>query len=104
MRLVRRVAIVVVCGFALWIVALAILGAVVGGREQQKTSERLAKSLQAKVTIGASDLALIRGRLTLDNLAIRRDESSAISGSTSAMCAASSLRSGARCSIPIVAS
>jgi hypothetical protein len=74
MRLVKRVVIIAVAAFALWIIVLAILGAVVGGREQRKTSERLAKSLQAKVTIGASDLALIRGRLTLDNLAIRRDE------------------------------
>lgn len=74
MRRLARVGAVLVGAFALWIVVLAILGAVVGGREQRKTSERLARSLQAKVTIATSDLALIRGRLTLENLAIRRDE------------------------------
>lgn len=74
MRLVRRVLIIAVVGFALWIVALAILGAVVGGRESRKTRERLGRSLQANVTIATSDLALVRGRLMLDSLAIRRDE------------------------------
>lgn len=74
MRIVKRLLIVAVGAFVLWIVALAILGAVVGGRELQKTRERLGQSLQAKVTIATADLALIRGRLTLDSLAIRRDE------------------------------
>lgn len=74
MKRLAKVGAVLLGAFALWIIALAILGAVFGARQLTKTSDRLGKSLQAKVTIATSDLGLVRGKLTLDNLAIRRDE------------------------------
>lgn len=74
MKRLAKVGAVLLGAFALWIAVLAILGAVFGGREEQKTRERIGKSLQAKVTIATSDLGLVRGRLSLESLAIRRDE------------------------------
>lgn len=74
MKRLAKIGAVLLGAFALWIVALAILGAVFGAREEDKTRARIGKSLQAKVTIAGSDLGLVRGRLTLDSLAIRRDE------------------------------
>lgn len=72
--MLRRVAIVSVCLVGLWLIALAILGVVFGGRQDRITRERIGGSLQAQVAIGSCDLALVRGRLSLDNLAIRRDD------------------------------
>src|SRR6185503_10408086 len=57
-----------------WIVILFFLGFALGSRQERKTTERIAESLQALVTIEDSDLALIRGRWTLDKLAIRHDD------------------------------
>lgn len=55
-----------------WLVVLLVIGLALSGRQERKTRERLAESLQATVTIADSDLALIRGRWTLDGLALRR--------------------------------
>jgi len=70
----RRVAIVSACLVALWLITLAVLGLVLGDRQDRVTRERIGSSLQAQVAIGSCDLALVRGRLSLDNLAIRRDD------------------------------
>jgi hypothetical protein len=69
-----KVGAVLLGAFALWIIALAILGAVVGGRELEKTRARLGQSLQAKVSIATADVALVRGRFLLESLVLRRDE------------------------------
>lgn len=53
---------------------LLVLGFAIGGCQERKTKERIAESLQAEVTLGGSDLALIRGRWTFDKLAIRHDD------------------------------
>jgi hypothetical protein len=68
---VRRVAIISSAVLAGWLVLLLVLGLALGGRQERKTAERLAESLQAQVTIDGSDLALLRGRWTMDGLAIR---------------------------------
>ncbi len=71
---VRRVLLAAGALFALWLTVLAILSIVVGDRQERQTRERLAESLQATVTVADSDLALVRGHLTIDRLAIRRDD------------------------------
>ncbi|HTL33321.1 MAG TPA: hypothetical protein VL326_09360 [Kofleriaceae bacterium] len=72
--MLKRVALVIVGAFALWIITLLILGAVLGGRYARSTEARVGESLQASATVASSELALIRGRLTLQNLAVRRDD------------------------------
>lgn len=71
---VRRVLLVAGAVLALWLLVLVILSFAMDGRQERQTRERLAESLQATVTIGDMDLALVRGRLTIDGLAIRRDD------------------------------
>jgi hypothetical protein len=72
---VWRRAILVTAGvFAGWIIVLFLLGFALGSRQERKTTERLAESLQALVTIDTSDLALIRGRWSMERLAIRHDD------------------------------
>ncbi|NVB83853.1 MAG: hypothetical protein HOV81_36095 [Kofleriaceae bacterium] len=70
----KRVVLGVVAAFVVWLVALAVLAFAMAGRQERQTRERLAESLQATVTIGDSDLALVRGRMSIDRLAIRRDD------------------------------
>src|SRR5262245_10780131 len=70
----RRLVIVAAGTLAGWLVVIAVLGMVVSGRQERMTVERLAESLQSTVTVAESDLALVRGRFTLDGLAIRRDD------------------------------
>ncbi|HUS32327.1 MAG TPA: hypothetical protein VMZ53_27695 [Kofleriaceae bacterium] len=70
----RRIAIVTAGLVVLWLVVLVILGAVLGNRYARNTEARVGESLQASATVASSDLALVRGRLTLDNVAIRRDD------------------------------
>lgn len=53
---------------------LYLLGFALGSRQERKTTERLAESLQALVTIDSSDLALIRGRWTMQQLSIQHDD------------------------------
>jgi hypothetical protein len=45
-----------------------------GGRQATATEQRVGASLQAVAKVGRCDLALVRGRLTLENLAVRRDD------------------------------
>jgi hypothetical protein len=59
---------------ALWLVALVILGVALEGRTRHGVLDRLAESTQATATIDSGDLALVRGKLELDGLAIRRDD------------------------------
>jgi hypothetical protein len=59
---------------ALWLVALLVLDKVVGPRTAAGVADRVADGLGAKGTVGDSDLALVRGRLRLDKLAVVRDD------------------------------
>jgi hypothetical protein len=69
----RRVAIISAAVLAGWLLLLFLLGFALGSRQERKTTERLAESQHALVTIDSSDLALIRGRWTMEGLALRHD-------------------------------
>ncbi len=70
--MLRRVAVIGAGLFAVWLVLLVILSFALSSRQERKTRERLAESLQAEVSLGDLDLALVRGRMTIDKLAIKR--------------------------------
>ena len=70
MKVVRALAILV----ALWLIALVVLDGVVGERTAHGVADRLAESLGAQGTVGEADLALVRGRLELKQLAVVRDD------------------------------
>lgn len=70
----RRVVLIVAGVLAGWIALLVILGVALGGHQERTTRERLAESLQATVAVGDVDLALVRGHLTIDQLAVKRDD------------------------------
>jgi hypothetical protein len=57
-----------------WLMVLVVLGVALAPRQGRATQARLAESLQATATIGALDLALVRGRLAIDGLSIQRDD------------------------------
>jgi len=59
---------------AAWLGALLVLGRVLAGRQEGAVTSRLATSLHASARVEATDLALIRGRLTLAGLAVHRDD------------------------------
>jgi hypothetical protein len=70
----RRIAFVVVGLAALWLVALFVLDFALAGRQAAQLSVRVGESLQATATVADTDLALVRGRLTIDGLGIHRDD------------------------------
>ncbi len=70
----RRVAIIVASVLAGWLVLLLLLGFALGSRQERRTADRLAESQQAIVTIETSDLALLRGRWTLNGLVVRHED------------------------------
>lgn len=72
--MIRRGAVIAAGLFAGWSIVLLVLGFALGSRQERITKERLAQSLHATVTVAGSDLALWRGRWTLDGLAVRRDD------------------------------
>lgn len=59
---------------ALWLATLIVLDAVVAARQAATTTARVGESLQGTATLADLDLALIRGRLELDGLAVHRDD------------------------------
>lgn len=72
--MVRRVALIS-CGIlVIWLIVLAVLDRALEDRQARHTTERLGESLQATATVGATDLALIRGRLDFEQLAVHRDD------------------------------
>jgi hypothetical protein len=73
-RPMRRAAIISAAALIGWLLLLLVLGFALGARQERITKERLAESLQAQVTLGDSDLALIRGRWGLEQLSLRRDD------------------------------
>jgi hypothetical protein len=70
---VRRIAIIAAGCVAGWLIVLFVLGLALGSRQARHTKDRLAESLQATVTLGDSELALIRGRWSIGRLAVRHD-------------------------------
>ncbi|MGE0549438.1 MAG: hypothetical protein AB7O24_13430 [Kofleriaceae bacterium] len=70
----KRVAKLVAGLLLLWIIALVVLGIALEGRTRDRVVARLEESLHADGTVASSDLALVRGKLELDGLAIKRDD------------------------------
>jgi hypothetical protein len=71
---VRRAAIVIASVIVGWTIVVLVLDVALEGREQRHVEERVGESLQATATVGDVDLALGRGRLSLDQLTVRRDD------------------------------
>ncbi len=71
----RRIALIAGAVFAIWIVGLVILGFALSGKYGEQVASRIGESLQAESTIEGADLAFVRGRLQLDGLRVRRDDS-----------------------------
>ena len=71
MKRVALVALGVVVG---WICLLLVLDAVFGSRQNQTVIDRMTESLGGTTTVGDTDLALVRGRLRIEDLAVRRDD------------------------------
>lgn len=59
---------------ALWLAALVIIGVAWGGRAGDRVASRIADSLVAEVTVTDSSLALVRGHLVLEKLAVRKED------------------------------
>jgi len=72
--MLRRVALIVAGVAAAWLVLLVVLGLAYGGRTARGVAGRFGDSLQGTATIAGSDLALVRGGLSLERLAVRRDD------------------------------
>ena len=70
----KRIGLVVLVAIVGWSGVLLILDAVLGARQAQSIATRVGESLQATATLDDTDLALVRGRLSLDHLALRRDD------------------------------
>jgi hypothetical protein len=51
-----------------------VLSFALGARQERHTRERLAETLQGAVTIGDLDLALVRGHLVIEGVAVTRDD------------------------------
>ncbi|MEO8846959.1 MAG: hypothetical protein ABI591_28725 [Kofleriaceae bacterium] len=70
----RRLAVGGLTVIAVWAIALLVLDVVVTARAATGTAQRIGESLQGAATIGEVDVALIRGRLVLERLAVHRDD------------------------------
>lgn len=72
--MVRRLVLFLVAVLGVWVIGLAIASCALGGRTGRNVAERVGESLQATATIAETDLALVRGTLELEDLAVRRDD------------------------------
>jgi hypothetical protein len=70
----RRVLLAVAAFVVAWVVACVIIGVAYESRVTERVTERLGESLKAEATVEAADLAILRGRLTMERLAVRRDD------------------------------
>ncbi|HTR52235.1 MAG TPA: hypothetical protein VMJ10_16085 [Kofleriaceae bacterium] len=71
---VRRAVWVVVAIGAAWLGTLAVLDHVLADRQEDHVRDRAREALLADATVGSTDLALVRGRLTFADLALHRDD------------------------------
>jgi hypothetical protein len=71
---IRRIVKFVLVALALWIAALVLIGVICGGTAGRRVAERIAESLQAEATVESSNLALVRGHLEIEKLAVRKDD------------------------------
>ncbi len=72
--MVRRIAKLLAGLLVVWVVGLAIASFALSARTGRHVADRLGATLQATATIGDSDLALLRGGLELEDVALRRDD------------------------------
>lgn len=70
----RRLAFGGLIAVGLWLITLVICDLAIASHQRTVTTARIGESLQGTATIGSLDLALIRGRLELEQLAVRRDD------------------------------
>jgi hypothetical protein len=70
----KRLAIAGVILVAFWAIALLVIDAVVASRTSTQTAQRIGESLQGSGSLAEADVALIRGRLELKQLAVHRDD------------------------------
>jgi hypothetical protein len=70
----RRLAIAALALVVAWLVALVVIGLIAGREQPGKIAARLGESLQGSATVAGVDLALVRGELAIDGLAVRRDD------------------------------
>jgi hypothetical protein len=70
----RRIASYLAAAVALWLVAMLVTGAAIEARTRGRIASRVADSLGADAAIDRGNLALVRGWLDLEDLAVRRDE------------------------------
>lgn len=57
-----------------WMALLVVLGFLLNGRTRDSVASRIGESLGARAEISDSNLALVRGALTLESLAVRRED------------------------------
>ena len=72
--MVRRLAMLAIGALVVWLGVLLVLDYAVVGRQRRGTTDRIGESLEATASLGDSDLALIRGRLEMEQLSIVRDD------------------------------
>ncbi len=70
----RRIGLVVLGLVAAWLVALVAIDVIVGREQPERIRVRVGDSLQGSASVGDVDLALVRGRLSIDRLSVRRDD------------------------------
>ena len=68
----KRIGLITGSVLVVWIVLLLVLGSIFGERKAQAIADRLGETLQATANVGDHDLALVRGRLSLDHLEANR--------------------------------
>jgi len=57
-----------------WLGGLFVIDVGLEGRTRSRIADRIAESLQSEATIDRGDLALLRGAIDLEDLAVRRDD------------------------------
>jgi hypothetical protein len=72
--MLKRVALGGCVALAIWVGVLVMLDVALGARQAEGVSGRVGESLEATATVGDVDLALVRGRLAIDKLAVHRDD------------------------------
>jgi len=70
----RRAVWIVIAVAALWVATLEVLDGALADRQEDHVRARAREALVADATIGSTDLALVRGRLSIEQLALRRDD------------------------------
>lgn len=68
----KRISMIAGGVLVVWVVLLLVLGSIFGERKAQAIADRLGETLQATAAVRDHDLALVRGRLSLEHLEVSR--------------------------------